>query len=119
MAEAAIEHPVRAVQSLGLMLQRQLQARQEAPPQAQERQKPAKSAASPAKDVSDGGVDELFAPRTHTVRVARSKALTRPQRKVMADVMASMQQNPRGLPQLVRTQVRATARRKGTMMHHA
>ena len=47
------------------------------------------------RHLEDGGVDELFAPRTHTVRVARSKALTRPQRKVMADVMASMQQNPR------------------------
>ncbi|CAE7881175.1 aarA, partial [Symbiodinium microadriaticum] len=95
VAAAAIEHPVRAVQSLALMLQRQLQARQEMPPQAQEARKPAKTTASLAKDASDGGVDELFAPRTHTVRVARSKALTRPQRKVMADVMASMQQNPR------------------------
>ena len=91
VATAAMQHPARSVQSLGQMLQRQLQS------------EPAKPAGSlqggpkvgPKQETNAGGVEELFAPRTHGVRVARSKALTRPQRKVMADVMASMQRNPR------------------------
>ena len=84
--------------SLGLVLQRQLQAQKVAPePTVQAKASPeSQKPAALAKDASEGGVDELFAPRTHTVRVARSKALTRPQRKVMADVMASMRTNPRG-----------------------
>ncbi len=100
VAEAAVQHPARSVQSLGQMLQRQLQS----PDKGVENVKmsgggaPSRLGRSPhqeAQETMASGVEELFAPRTHGVRVARSKTLTRPQRKVMADVIASMQRNPR------------------------
>ncbi|CAJ1331040.1 unnamed protein product [Effrenium voratum] len=91
VAEAALHHPSRSVQSLAQMLQRQLHTGQD-----RENTKVEATGPKPSKpQPKAGGVEELFAPRTQGVRVARSRALTRPQRKVMADVMASMRSNPR------------------------
>ncbi|CAK9045689.1 Protein aardvark (Suppressor of amiB protein 16) [Durusdinium trenchii] len=97
VAEAAQMHPARLVQSLGHMLQRQMSQAKE----AQEAEKDVSNSLAKTdqwkeakEEPGEGGVDELFAPRSRGVRVARSKALTRPQRKVMADVMASMQRHP-------------------------
>ncbi|CAK9010257.1 unnamed protein product [Durusdinium trenchii] len=96
VAEAAQMHPARLVQSLGHMLQRQMSQAKE----AQEAEKDVSNSLAKTdqwkeakEEPGEGGVDELFAPRSRGVRVARSKALTRPQRKVMADVMASMQRH--------------------------
>eukprot|EP00438_Fugacium_kawagutii_P022004 Skav217032 [mRNA] locus=scaffold1803:395003:397021:- [translate_table: standard] len=93
VAEAALQHPARSVQSVGQMLKRQLQPEKETSGAGADNSREAKVNGTPGETAR--GVEELFAPRTHGVRVARSKALTRPQRKVMADVMASMQRNPR------------------------
>ena len=102
VAEAAVQHPARSVQSLGQMLQRQLQSPEKGAEVAENVKMSGGGAPSrlgrsqqEAQETTASGVEELFAPRTHGVRVARSKTLTRPQRKVMADVIASMQRNPR------------------------
>lgn len=102
VAEAAVQHPARSVQSLGQMLQRQLQSPEKGAEMAENVKMSGGGAPSrlgrsqqEAQETTASGVEELFAPRTHGVRVARSKTLTRPQRKVMADVIASMQRNPR------------------------
>ena len=98
VAEVAARHPQRAVQSVGHMLSRLLQDEVKFDTGKMSTGKLDTNGESPDKDkvAGDGDVDDLFAPRrgAGTRPPAGSKTLTRPQRKVMADVMQSMKQDP-------------------------
>lgn len=96
VAAAAMQHSSRSVCSLGQMLQRQLQTptEEEAGPTNSAGQSSVVGTRTSGA-LGEAGVEDLFAPRHQGVRAARSKALTRPQRKVMADVMESMRRDPR------------------------